>query len=515
MIKKFIAIVFATVLVFSFVPTMQSSADDFNMSAVNEEFAIVVDASSPSTAICGMEKNADMKAYPASTTKILTCMIALERCQLSDTVNVSAVATDFSIQNSLMGLVTGEQCTVEDILYGLMLVSGNDAAVAIAEHISGSSEAFAEVMNQKAQEIGMANSHFVTPNGRHNDDHYTTARDMAVLTAYALKNDAFRKIVGTTEYTTAQTNMSAPRTLKNSNRLLVDLSSDEFTPASCLYPDAIGVKTGDTDKAGKCLVAAAERDGVTLIAVLFNGSQTNSTMTPEQKDERNVRRFNDAIALFDFAFNSMVETVTVAELVSLGLPTTFSVQSNNYAEGDPQQGKLDVTVQLDPNASVSLMSGGMAQLKADLSSLAVIKTSAIYAPIQEGALIGTVDYVFEGRVLFSGNLIAARSVAEGVLATTENPSSPDSSAPIGEATPSGLIASDATPAPGNGTEAKKDNSWILYVVIAAVALIVVLCLVVFIIRANNERKRRLARARRRKQMQARLEMQQRNTRRYE
>lgn len=517
MIKKRIALFLVAILVFSFVPNLIASADGFNMSSINEEYAILVDASNPSVALYGMEKNADIQCYPASTTKILTCIIALEKCNLSDMITVSANATNFSAQNSLMGLVTGEQCSVEDMLYGLMLVSGNDAAVAIAEHISGSTEAFAEVMNAKALEIGMTSSHFVTPNGRHNDDHYVTARDMAVLTAYALKNSTFCTIVGTTSYTTTQTNMSTPRTFTNSNRLLVDqTSSSEYTPASCLYADAIGVKTGDTDKAGKCLVAAAERDGVVLIAVLFKGSQTNSTMTPQQKDERNVRRFNDAIAMFDYAFNSMVETVSVSELVTLGLPTTFTVQANNYVSTDPQNGQFDATVQLDPNVTVSLMSGGMTQLKANLGNIAVVKASAIYAPVQEGSIVGTVDYVFDNRVLFSGNLIASRSVAEGVIATTAVPSPSTSfdpsasSVPITDAaapTSQGLFADDSqTP---SDTSNKTDLSWIWVVLVVAVGLIVLMCIIFLAIRARNERRRKEERARRRRQMQARMQMQQR------
>lgn len=493
--------------IFSALTGSVTFADNYDMSSINEEFAILVDASNPSVALNGMEKNADAKAYPASTTKILTCIIALENCNLNDMVTISALAVDFSIQNSLMGLIKDEQCTIEDLLYGLMLVSGNDAAVAIAEHISGSTEAFATVMNNKAREIGMQNSNFVTPNGRHNDEHYSTARDMAILTAYALKNPEFCKIVATTIHTTQQTTMSSPRTLKNSNRLLLDMTSEEFAPESCLYPDAIGVKTGDTNKAGKCLVAAAERDGVTLIAVLLNGQQTNSTMTPEEKDVRNVRRFKDAIALFDAAFNSMVETVSVADLVALGLPTGFPMQAENYAESDEQRGAFEAKAQLDPNLTVSLMSTGMAQLKGNLSSIAVVKSNSIYAPIREGDIVGTVDYIFEGRVLFSANLAATRTIAEGVIATTSAPTTADAAQPTAEATQPGLII-----APISDDNEKKDNSWILYVVIAVAAVFIIICLAVIIIRANNERKRRLARARRQQQMRAKMQQQQRNSR---
>ncbi|MDO4543673.1 MAG: D-alanyl-D-alanine carboxypeptidase family protein [Clostridia bacterium] len=513
MIKKGLAILLALMFFLPIFPVANSSADGYDMGSINEEFAIVVDASNPTVAVYGMEKNADALAYPASTTKILTCIIALENCNLDDLATASANATNFSVQNSLMGLVTGEQCTIRDLLYGLMLVSGNDAAVVLAEHISGSQEAFATLMNAKAQELGMANSHFVTPNGRHNDEHYSTARDMAVLTAYALQNEAFREIVGAATYTTEQTNLSAPRTLTNSNRLLIDQApTDDYTPTSCLYADAIGVKTGDTDKAGKCLIAAAERDGTTLIAVLFKGSQTNSTMTAEEKDQRNVRRFTDAIALFEYAFNSMVEYITVSELVDLGLPTTFSLQAGNYAEDDPNMGQFEAVAQPDLTATISFMSNSMNTLKSNLSSLAVVKTSTIYAPVNVGDIVGTVDYVFDDRVLFSANLVAQTAVAEGILATTVSPETADTSeAPASESPSSSLISS---PTPDSGSTSGSNGSWIWYVIIAVAALLVILLVTMIIIRSINERKRKKARERRRQQqMRERMLQQQRNYRR--
>ncbi|MDO4564141.1 MAG: D-alanyl-D-alanine carboxypeptidase family protein [Clostridia bacterium] len=511
MIKKYLAALLCLLFICSFAAVPTALADGYDMGSINEEFAIVVDAANPSVALYGMEKNADAMAYPASTTKILTCIIALERCSLDEVVTVSATATDFSSQNSLMGLITDEQCTMRDLLYGLMLVSGNDAAVAIAEHISGSQDAFSDLMNSKAREIGMTNSNFITPNGRHKDEHYTTARDMAILTAYALQNTTFCEIVGTVSYTTEQTNKSASRTMQNSNRLLVDLpASDGYTPVSCLYEDAIGVKTGDTDKAGKCLVAAAERDGVTLIAVLLNGSQTNSTMTTEERDARNARRFQDAAALFNYAFDSMVETVAVSELITLGLPTTFQLQANNYAESDAYAGQFDAAAQIDSTLTISLMSNAMSSLKSRLSELAVVKTSTIYAPVRNGDIVGTVDYVFEDRVLFSANLIASRDVAEGVIATTPLPT--DTASELQTADPSsgttGLISSP-TSTPGTSGDGEGDGSWLLYLVIGAVILVLLLIVAVLIIRAVNERKRRLAREKRRRQMQRRMQDQQR------
>lgn len=193
------------------------------------------------------EHNADSEMLIASTTKIMTALVALREGTLSETVKVSRTAA--YTEGSSMYLKEGEELTLETLLYGLMLCSGNDAAVAIAEHISGSQEAFAKLMNEKAAELGMTHSSFSNPNGLDAEDHYSTARDMAVLACAAMENETLARIVSTRTVTIGG------RTMTNHNKLLS-------------YMDGcIGLKTGYTKAAGRTLVSCAERNGQRLIAV--------------------------------------------------------------------------------------------------------------------------------------------------------------------------------------------------------------------------------------------------------
>lgn len=200
------------------------------------------------------EKDADRPLPMASTTKIMTALVVLECLPLDETVTVPDEAV--GVEGSSVNLKYGEELTVRDLLYGLMLASGNDAAVALAVHAGGSAEAFAGMMNSRAARMGLQNTRFVTPNGLHDPDHYTTARDLCIITREAMKNPWFRRIVST-EYYTALSG-STPRTFKNKNSLLSS------------FPGAVGVKTGYTSAAGRCLVFAAERDGMQLIGCVLN-----------------------------------------------------------------------------------------------------------------------------------------------------------------------------------------------------------------------------------------------------
>ena len=193
--------------------------------------------------------NADQPRLIASTTKIMTAVVALER---GDLARVYTVTDADMAEGSSMYLQTGEEVTLETLLYGLMLVSGNDAALAVAHCVCGDVETFVAAMNEKARDLGMTRSSFANPNGLDHENHYSTARDMAVLTQYALQNETFRRIVSTRSITLAG------RTLVNHNKLLR------------YYEDCVGVKTGFTKAAGRTLVSAATRDGQTLIAVTLN-----------------------------------------------------------------------------------------------------------------------------------------------------------------------------------------------------------------------------------------------------
>lgn len=201
-------------------------------------------------------ENEDVRLPMASTTKILTAIIAIEKCSLDEVVKVSSSAA--GTEGTSMYLSVGEKVTVRELLYGLLIASGNDAAIALACHISGSTEAFSELMNEKAREIGAHNSNFVNPNGLPDDNHYTTAADLARIAAYCMRNTTFREIVATQSIDLPQDDDSPARYLRSKNKLLWQ------------YEGGNGIKTGFTKAAGKCFVGGAERDGMQLITVVLN-----------------------------------------------------------------------------------------------------------------------------------------------------------------------------------------------------------------------------------------------------
>ena len=202
--------------------------------------------------------NAYEKLPMASTTKIMTGLIACESGKLKENVKTSAVAS--GTEGSSLWLKIGETQTLENLTYGLMLKSGNDAAVAIAEYLGGSIDAFSLLMNKRAMGIGAVNTNFKNPHGLDAEEHYTTAYDLALIAREAMKNDTFRKIVSTKNYTIPQEGEKWDRALKNHNKLLWQ------------YEGCNGVKTGFTKKCGRCLVSSAERNGMRLICVTLNAS---------------------------------------------------------------------------------------------------------------------------------------------------------------------------------------------------------------------------------------------------
>ncbi len=241
--------------------SFQASSNSTNEPITNSKNIVVLDRKTLSVLY---EKNAYEKVAMASTTKIMTCIIILENCSLDDIVTVSKKAA--SVHGSTLGLVTDMKISVLDLLYGLMLRSGNDCAISLAEHLSGTVENFSVLMNQKAKELGLNNTNFVTPHGLDDENHYTTAYELAILTDYALKNEQFRNIVSTKTHTISFN--GGNRTISNTNELLGNLEG--------IY----GVKTGFTFEAGRCLVSACKRDSLDIIVVVL-GANTKSIRTKD------------------------------------------------------------------------------------------------------------------------------------------------------------------------------------------------------------------------------------------
>lgn len=233
-------------------PKEQTQSD-----AVTDEVVEAMGVFLPADGTISYQKNIYEKMYPASTTKILTAYLAITQSNLDDIVTVSEHAADQASDSSVCGLQAGDQIKMSDLLYGLMLKSGNDAAIAIAEHISGSEEAFAVLMNETARSFGATNSHFVNPNGLHDENHYTCVYDLYLIFSHAIEQDFFLQLIQTTSYTVYYTNASgadASQTWRNTNKYL----NGEVTQPEGVT--VLGGKTGTTNAAGYCLVLLSNND---------------------------------------------------------------------------------------------------------------------------------------------------------------------------------------------------------------------------------------------------------------
>lgn len=261
---------------------IEVSSDISNEPSINSRAAIVYDRISGSILF---EKNKNEKRKMASTTKIMTAIIVLENANLDDIVTVSSKAAGTG--GSRLGLHTNDKISVRDLLYGLMLCSGNDAAVALAQHIGGDLSGFASLMNNKCAFLGLTSTHFVTPHGLDNDEHYTTAYELAVITNYALKNETFCKYVATKNYTVSINGHS--KNLSNTNELLGNLDG------------VYGVKTGFTNGANRCLVTSVKRGNMDLICIVL-GADTKK------------HRTQDSVKLIEYAYKTF-EMVNIKEKV--------------------------------------------------------------------------------------------------------------------------------------------------------------------------------------------------------
>ena len=309
------------------------------------------------------ESNAHEALPMASTTKVMTALLALERGNLDDMVTAGPNA--FGVPGTSIYLSLGERLTLRDMLYGLMLASGNDAAVAIAEHIGGTVPDFCRMMTERAEEIGCENTVFTTPHGLPADGHHTTAWDLALITREALKNADFRQIVSTQRASIPWAGHEYNRVLNNKNKLL------------SAYAGAIGVKTGYTKAAGRCLVFAAERNGLELIGVVLN--------CPDW--------FDEAAAILDRGFENwqMAQVLSAGESVR-EIPVTGGVQASVRA-----------VAQSDAAAPVAW--DAWPDLFIDLPE-------RLAAPVKAGQVIGAARMVDQGETLLTVPLLSAENVPE-------------------------------------------------------------------------------------------------------
>lgn len=382
------AIILCSTLSSSLAATLAEKTDELEKN-LSSEAVLLMEAS---TGKVIYENNGYEKKYPASTTKIMTAILAIEHCNLNET----ATASDFAINSVPSGYSTaniqiGETLSVKDLLYALMLQSANESAVILAEHVSGSQEAFANLMNEKAKEIGCKNTHFVNPNGIHNENHYTTAYDLALIAQYAMKNQTFRDIVKTTSFTLPATASypSESRTYANTNNLIIYDARNR--PDNYYYKYATGIKTGYTSAAKNCLVASAEKNGIEYISVVLGASITYESTGSVS------HRYVDTISLFDYAFDNFSFRKLKA---SNNLIKTIKIEN-----GKKDENSLDLLIASDVNSLVSIDN------KSTEIEPEITLKDGLAAPISKGDIVGTISYKVEG-INYTTDLIAGNDVEE-------------------------------------------------------------------------------------------------------
>lgn len=302
-------------LIFLLILTIIIGLFPMDIYAISARSAVVMDAASGRILY---KHNASERRGMASTTKIMTAICALEHSEMNKIVTVSPTAS--GVEGSSMYLAKGEKIKMDDLVYGLMLVSGNDAATAIAEAVSGSVEEFAKLMNKKAVEIGVVNTNFTNPHGLSDENHYTTAQDLAKITVYAMQNPLFCEIVATKRKSLPSTEGGYARTLVNHNKFL------------SMYDNSIGVKTGFTKATGRCLVTAAEKNGMRLVCVTLNDPD-------DWSDHKTL--FDDSFSTFlPFKLKSANETVATAK-VKDGTDTTLELVTASDLYLPIRQGEED------------------------------------------------------------------------------------------------------------------------------------------------------------------------------
>lgn len=349
--------------------TVSDTSSSLDSASLNSRACIVLDRKSNRIIYGKNEKN---KVKMASTTKIMTATIVIENYDLSKTVEISKKAAGTG--GSRLGLKQGDKISVLDLLHGLMLCSGNDAAVALAETVAGGIPEFSDMMNNKAKELGLENTHFESPHGLDSDNHYTTAYDLSLLTNYALNNETFLKIVGTKNYTV--TINGYPKNITNTNELLGTLNG------------VYGVKTGFTNGANRCLVTACKRNDLDIICVVL-GCDTKNFRT------------KDSIKLIEYTFQNY-EYLNISDLIDENLNNWKEENLNNFNIKKGVSNNIEIYYQT-PDFSVIPIK------KVDKNNIEVIIKidTNLTAPVYENSEIGNLYILCNGEEVFTTNILSS------------------------------------------------------------------------------------------------------------
>ncbi|MFR2156055.1 MAG: serine hydrolase [Evtepia gabavorous] len=339
------------------------------------------------------EQAADEQRYPASITKIMTALLTLEaigrgELDLNTEITVDAAAlADITEDSSTANLQAGEKITVKNLLYCLLLASANEAANVLAMAVSGDIPTFVELMNQRAQELGMAGTHFVNPHGLHNADHYSTARDIYRMSKQAMTHATFREIVSTGRYTVPATNLSKARSLLNTNGLLTSAKHYGYT-----MDGTIGIKTGSTGEAGYCLVAAVQKKGHTLVSVVLGAQNPTDSRGNVQR-----KQFTESKRLLNWGFTNFSDaTLLDAETYLQGLPVRFSSEASHVVVRPTRSVQVMVPGTYDPERLELRL-----RFHRDVAS----------APIEAGDVLGTVTVIYAGEEYATVDMAAVSDVS--------------------------------------------------------------------------------------------------------
>ena len=328
---------------------------------INSRIALIYDRASGKIMY---EKNGNKQTPMASTTKIMTAIVVLENANLKDVVTIDSKAAGMG--GSRLGLKKNDKITVNDLLYGLMLRSGNDAAVALANHVGGSIEGFAEMMNAKAKEMGLTNSHFVVPHGLDNEGHYTTAYELAKMADYALQIEKFKEIVST--YSTTITINGYPKAINNTNKLLGSVAG------------VYGVKTGFTNGAGRCLVAACERDNLDIITVII-GADTNNQRTEDSKE------------LIEYAYKEF-EVVGIKEILEMQWEQWKAINQGRIYVEKGVKNNVELLLEELPYENMAITKTEVDKIEIEVNSIFYLE-----APVQQNKIIGNVKVMVNGETV--------------------------------------------------------------------------------------------------------------------
>lgn len=345
-----------------------------NISDINSRAYVVIDRNSNQVLV---GKNENQKRKMASTTKIMTATIIIENCNLSDVVEISKKTANTG--GSRLGLKYQDKISVKDLLYGLMLCSGNDCAVALAEHCAGSVEAFAEKMNQKAIELNLSNSHFVTPHGLDSDEHYTTAYELALLTNYALQNKTFAQIVNTTNYTVTINGYG--KSIHNTNELLGSLDG------------VYGVKTGFTNGANRCLVTSCKRNNMDIICVVLGADTKNF-------------RTKDSIKLIEYCYKNF-EVIDLEEIVN----TSF----NEWKTENIKNISVEKSFDPIPEIEIANLKFSTVPIEKSLVDSITCKISCdfnLIAPISKDTVIGNIEVRTDKNIVTSCDIVVKNEISK-------------------------------------------------------------------------------------------------------